>query len=104
VILCALDDIEDPGGKGFEPDGRENFFVIRQGGNVYGYVNSCPHYGATLEWKDDTFLTYEKDLIQCSLHWALFRIDDGYCVNGPCTGASLKQMPVRVEDGNVVLD
>ena len=103
TTLCALDDIDDPGSKGFEPEGTEPFFVVRQGGKVFGYINSCPHYRSTLEWKDDTFLTYDKQLIQCSLHAALFRIHDGFCVDGPCAGASLKPLAVRVEAGHVVL-
>ncbi len=101
--LCALGDIDDPGSKGFEPDDGAPFFIVRKGGQVFGYINSCPHYGSTLEWKDDTFLSYDKDLIQCSLHAALFRIEDGYCIDGPCTGASLKPLAVRVEEGRVVL-
>ncbi len=104
TTLCALDALDDPGAKGFEPDDGDAFFIVRKGDQVFGYVNSCPHYGSSLEWKDDTFLTYEKDLIQCSLHAALFRIHDGYCVDGPCAGASLKSLAVRVEAGHVVLD
>jgi nitrite reductase/ring-hydroxylating ferredoxin subunit len=103
TTLCALDELDDPGSKGFEPDGAAPFFVVRQGDQVFGYINSCPHYQSTLEWKDDTFLTYDKELIQCSLHAALFRIHDGYCVSGPCTGASLKPLAVAVVDGQVVL-
>jgi len=101
--LCALDDIADPGAKGFAPDDGAPFFIVRQGDQVFGYINSCPHYGSTLEWKDDTFLSYEKDLIQCSLHGALFRINDGYCVSGPCARAGLKPIAVRVEAGRVIL-
>lgn len=103
TILCALDEIDDPGAKGFEPDGGAPFFVVRKGRRVFGYINSCPHYGSTLEWKDDTFLTHDKELIQCSLHAALFRIEDGCCIDGPCTGAGLKPLAVRVEAGNIVL-
>ncbi len=104
TTLCALDELDDPGSKGFEPDAGAPFFIVRKDGQVFGYINSCPHYGSTLEWKDDTFLSYDKDLIQCSLHAALFRIEDGYCIDGPCTGASLKALPVRVEAGQVVLE
>jgi nitrite reductase/ring-hydroxylating ferredoxin subunit len=104
TVLCALEDLGDPGSKGFEPEDGDPFFIVRQGDQVFGYVNSCPHYGSTLEWKDDTFLSYDKDLIQCSLHAALFRIHDGHCIDGPCTGADLKLISVRVEAGQVVLE
>jgi nitrite reductase/ring-hydroxylating ferredoxin subunit len=103
-ILCALADIADPGGKGFAPAGRKAFFVIRAGGEIRGYLNTCPHQGTTLDWKPDTFLTHDKSLIQCSTHWARFRITDGECVAGPCLGKSLVPVAVRVRGGNVVLD
>ena len=104
TMLCALDDLDDPDSKGFQLENSEGFFIVRKGDQVFAYINSCPHYGSTLEWKDDTFLSYEKDLIQCSLHGALFRIHDGYCVNGPCAGASLKTLAVRIKDGQVMLE
>jgi nitrite reductase/ring-hydroxylating ferredoxin subunit len=103
-ILCALDDIPDPGGKGFALEGRPPFFVIRTGNEVHGYLNTCPHQGTPLDWRPDTFLTYDKSLIQCSTHGAQFRIVDGKCVSGPCKGNSLRPIAVRILGGNVVVD
>lgn len=102
-VLCALDDIADPGAKGFEPADARPFFVVRKGGEAYGYVNCCPHLGPTLDWKPDTFLTRDKGHIQCTMHGALFRLDDGMCVYGPCAGRGLGPVAVRVEGGMVVL-
>jgi nitrite reductase/ring-hydroxylating ferredoxin subunit len=101
-VLCALDDIPDPGGKGFTLAGRPPFFVVRTGDRVRGYINTCPHQGTPLDWKPDTFLTYDKSLIQCSTHWAKFSIEDGQCVAGPCLGKSLGSIAVRIVGGNVV--
>jgi len=101
-VLCALDDIPDPGGKGFTLAGRPPFFVVRTGDRVRGYLNTCPHQGTPLDWKPDTFLTYDKSLIQCSTHWAKFSIEDGQCVAGPCLGKSLGSIAVRIVGGNVV--
>ncbi len=102
--LCALADIPDPGGKGFALAGRPALFVIRTGDEVRGYLNTCPHQGTPLDWKPDTFLTYDKSLIRCSTHWARFRITDGECVAGPCVGKALVPVAVRVRGGTVVLD
>ena len=38
------------------------------------------------------------------MHGALFEIDTGRCVAGPCTGQSLKPVNVYVDGGVVVLD
>ena len=104
TILCALTDIEDPGGKGIRVGRRERMFVIRQGDAVFGYMNLCPHQGTVLDWKPNTFLTTELDYVMCATHGALFEIEDGKCVYGPCLGRSLAPIRIRVEGGNVLLD
>ena len=38
------------------------------------------------------------------MHCALFRIEDGYCVAGPCVDRSLTPVKLRIEDGRVMLD
>jgi len=104
VFLCRLDDIADPGSKGFENvDGQDPFFVVRRGGHLFGYRNSCPHYGAPLDWKPDAFLSYDKDRILCSMHGALFSIDDGICTEGPCPGRSLTSINVSIDEGAIYL-
>jgi nitrite reductase/ring-hydroxylating ferredoxin subunit len=50
---------------------------------------------------DDHYLTREKDLILCSSHGALFRLNDGFCIGGPCAGRFLWRWPVAVEDGEI---
>ena len=101
--LCRLSEIPDPGGKGFAPPDRPRFFVVRAGGLLRGYVNSCPHQGVNLDWRPDTFLTVERDLIQCATHGARFIIDTGECVAGPCIGRSLTPVAVDVAGDWVVL-
>lgn len=102
-MLCRIDDIADPGAKGFEIEGRAPLFVVRHRDRLFGYVNICPHMRTTLDWKPDAFLNFEKTLILCATHGALFRIEDGYCVAGPCPGRSLAPVALRVEDGKVIL-
>ncbi len=103
AVLCRLDEIPDPGGKGFAPPGRPRFFVVRVDGAVRGYVNSCPHQGVNLDWNPDRFLTRDKDLIQCATHGARFVIETGECIAGPCRGRALTPVAVRIEHGAVVL-
>lgn len=106
-MLCKLDDIEDGQGKGFSfgagADTRE-IFVVREGDSVFGYVNSCPHLGTPLNWDGDTFISADSGLILCATHGALFEIEDGACVSGPCEGQSLEAALVIVDaEGRVVL-
>ena len=104
VVLCRLDEIADPGAKGFRfREGEAEFagFVVRWGGGVIGYVDSCPHAGWPLALFD-RYLTREKDLILCAGHGALFRPEDGVCVAGPCTDDRLSPWPVAVVGEDVV--
>lgn len=104
TVLCRLDEIADPGGKGFSlGDGpaRVDIFVVRRAGAVHGYVNRCPHAGTPLDWQPDQFLDQSKTLIQCASHGALFGIGDGLCVAGPCKGRRLTPVAVRIEENGL---
>jgi nitrite reductase/ring-hydroxylating ferredoxin subunit len=105
--LCALADLASPGSARFEFEAQPHsngFCVIRQGERVYGYRNACPHTGGPLDWVPGRFLNMEGDLIQCSLHGALFRIEDGFCVWGPCAGASLEPVPLKYQGDDIFLE
>ena len=81
--------------------GRFHGFAVRSGDTVHGYVDRCPHMGLPLAQQLDAYLTGDRALIQCSWHGALFRIDDGACVGGPCTGAALTPWPLEVREGAI---
>lgn len=77
--------------------------LIRNGLVIQAYVNSCPHTGAPLDYPEGQFLTADKEYIQCKIHGALFARETGVCVNGPCPGQALKQVPIDVVNGEVFL-
>lgn len=102
--LCNADDISDPGSKAFEiQQGRQtiSLFVVHKDGIFRAYVNSCPHTGANLDWQEDQFLDLDNMFIQCSTHDALFEIDSGECVAGPCIGDSLQPIDLVIEGGRI---
>ena len=102
VKLGPLELIADGAARNFVLQIGEGFFhgfVVRRGEQVRGYVDRCPHAGLPLAQKLDDYLTPTGDLIACSWHGALFDIDTGACVGGPCTGASLRPWPVTLADG-----
>lgn len=104
VRLGPIDLIADGAARNFVLEmkaGRFHGFAVRSGDNVTGYVDRCPHMGLPLAQELDAYLTGDKSLIQCSWHGALFRIDDGACVGGPCTGAALNPWPLEVRDGAI---
>jgi len=104
--LCRVDEIADRSGRGFTVtlDGVEtDIMVVRVGGAVRAFVNSCPHLGMNLDWQPDAFFDFERRHILCGVHGALFRVGDGVCIYGPCTGRALTPVPVEVRDGEVRL-
>ena len=79
-------------------------FVVWRGEIVRAYVNHCPHAGFPLNWQPDQFLAPGAPLILCVMHGALFEMESGHCVSGPCAGMDLQPLAVQVRIGYVLLD
>ncbi|HEY0194375.1 MAG TPA: Rieske 2Fe-2S domain-containing protein [Kofleriaceae bacterium] len=84
---------------GPEPD-PFSLFVVRRGAEAYAYVNVCPHLRLPLNCKRDRFTIGGE--IMCSMHKAMFRIEDGLCTGGACEGWSLNPVPVEISADGVI--
>ena len=105
-VICRLTDLEDPGTRAFTigtGDWPLRGFVVRIGEQAWAYVNRCPHAGHPLNLGPHRFLTPGGELILCASHGALFDRRTGLCIAGPCSGQSLKSVPLRIEAGFVML-
>ncbi|WP_449433427.1 Rieske (2Fe-2S) protein [Pseudomonas putida] len=106
VALCSIEDIPDGGAKGLSAEwaGRPLALIaVRRGQQVWLYRNCCPHFSIPLDYHPGEFCTYKEQLIMCAHHSALFRFEDGVCVDGPCTGARLEPVACHVQEGRLVL-
>ncbi len=106
VPLCRLDDVEDGQSAGFIVtwnDMPRDLLAVRRGDKLFVYVNSCPHIGAPLDFTPGQFLNVERTHILCVNHMALFRIEDGECIVGPCFGDKLDPVETMTEDGAVYI-
>lgn len=101
-VLCGEDSLRDGDARAFEIDG-ESLFIVRSAGQVFAYENRCPHRFLELNWLPDIFLDPTKTFIQCAVHGALFQIEDGRCIVGPCIGDHLTPRPIEVVDGQIRL-
>ena len=104
IQLCHTNEIQPGSARGFsttETGASREVFIINQQGTFYGYIKSCPHTGAPLEWMPHQFLSLDGECIQCSLHGARFTIDQGMCIQGPCTGQSLTAINIDVADNMI---
>jgi nitrite reductase/ring-hydroxylating ferredoxin subunit len=96
-FLCASSELAPNASLGFDIDGRK-LLAVRREGVAYFYINHCPHRGVPLEWQPHQFLDPSASLIQCATHGALFLIESGECVAGPCAGQSLTALPGREDE------
>ncbi len=107
--VCQLRDLDEVRvvAAGRLEDGRPREVIVLQNtaGEPRAYVNRCEHLPIPLDGGSRRFLSADGTHLACGTHGALFRLDDGYCTEGPCTGASLETVPLRVdEDGWIVID
>ncbi|MDH5424497.1 MAG: Rieske 2Fe-2S domain-containing protein [Gammaproteobacteria bacterium] len=104
--LCHINDISDPGSREFSlqlANCALDFFVVHKDGQFFAYKNSCPHTGASLNWQENQFLDMDNAFIQCSVHNALFEVDSGYCIAGPCSGSSMEELTLIIENNELYL-
>jgi nitrite reductase/ring-hydroxylating ferredoxin subunit len=102
IRLCAASDVAEGQSKGLNIN-DQRLLAVRKDGALYVYENRCPHRGIPLEWQPDQFLDSSGSLIQCATHGALFLIDSGECVAGPCAGQALRALTIVEHDGIIWL-
>jgi nitrite reductase/ring-hydroxylating ferredoxin subunit len=107
-FICHRENLKDGGLAhrfSIEFDGRTlPGFVVAFNGEVYAWVNICPHRGTELDWQPGQVFDDSGLYLICATHGALFDADSGLCVSGPCTGSSLRKIDVVVDEaGNVIL-
>lgn len=105
--LCRIHDIPEGGaievGVVDERDAvRDSLLLTRQGSDVRAYRNICPHAGRRLDWAPNQFLI-EDGYVICTAHGAMFRLNSGECVSGPCRGTGLTAVPIESIGDEVVL-
>lgn len=104
INLGPLDLIADGAARNYVlqiGENRFHGFVVRRGEAVFGYVDRCPHAGLPLAQQLDQYLTPDGGMIACSWHGAVFAVEDGACLGGPCAGGRLTAWPVVVVEGRI---
>lgn len=103
LSLFAKSDLEEGAALGLEVN-NHYLFAVKKDDQIYLYWNRCPHLGTPLEWLENQFLDADGALIQCSTHGALFQIEDGHCLAGPCRGKYLQKVPFSIENDQILVD
>ncbi|WP_240229417.1 Rieske (2Fe-2S) protein [Devosia lacusdianchii] len=83
---------------------RYPVLLLRRSGKVQAFLNACPHQYLPLDFQGNNLLSADGSMLMCSMHGAMFTIDNGECVNGPCAGANLTAIAVHEENDRLKLD
>ncbi len=105
-FLCKQSELPSNSTKSFsiETKGEQlELLLLAQQDKLYAYKNNCPHLGIPLNWQPDKFLSLEETHIQCSTHGALFTLEEGYCIAGPCSGQSLLNLATEQRNDEIWL-
>lgn len=102
-IICSTKEIPEGGSRGITID-RVNLLLVKKYGTCYLYHNRCPHTGVPLDWEEHQFLDHDGAYIRCANHGALFTLETGECVAGPCRGDALLALAFTERHGNIIIE
>jgi len=78
--------------------------VVKKNGKFFAYENLCMHLPIPLDLEDDNFFSFDKAFLQCQMHGALYEIETGKCVGGPCLDSQLRALPLHEEASRIIIE
>ena len=102
--ICMTEEVLERESRAFDTLKGTTIFVTQKDGCFYSYQNICPHLQTELEYLENQFLDQDREYIQCSTHGALFSVETGECISGPCLGDFLEKVNSEVHsDGGIYI-
>jgi nitrite reductase/ring-hydroxylating ferredoxin subunit len=80
-----------------------DLIVIHRKGRLYGYRNECPHMNLPLSNRSKGIFDKDQGHLVCIQHAAVFDIENGRCVKGPCLGMELESVNIETNNGKLFL-
>ena len=82
---------------------RLSGILLHADGEVRAFENLCPHVPVRLDRPGEEVLLQDGTIL-CQQHVAVFDAASGRCTSGPCTGDSLRRLPVVAARGGWAID
>ena len=102
--IAMTEEIPEREARAFDTDDGRTIFITQRDGAYYAYNNLCPHLQTELEFLENQFLDRDGEYIECSTHCALFDVESGECISGPCQGDFLEKVKIDVHsDGGIYI-
>ena len=103
--ICMTEEVPEREARAYDTEDGDTIFITQRDGSFYAYQNVCPHLQVELEFLENQFLDQDQEFIQCSTHGALFEVETGLCISGPCQGDTLEKVNIKVHsDGGIYLE
>ena len=103
--ICMMEEVPEREARAFDTEDGDTIFITQRDGSFCAYQNVCPHLQVELEFLENQFLDQDQEFIQCSTHGALFEVETGLCISGPCQGDTLEKVNIKVHsDGGIYLE
>lgn len=103
IYLCSLQELTHTQSKGIYLEDGRALLIVKRNESLFVYMNRCPHRLVYMESKPDQFLDASGHFIECSSHGALFEIDSGLCVSGPCIKQSLSRIDFSIDNDAIYI-
>jgi len=104
VVLTETQDAEVARGRFVRVGpGPDTVLVGRVDGRWHAYANVCRHRALPLDLNARSAMSDDGRYLLCHQHGALYRLDDGLCVSGPCAGEALTPVMVEARDGELLV-
>lgn len=95
-VVARLEEVPNLGKKQITVGGQE-ILLVNLKGMIYAVENECPHQGAPMAGA-----LLKDSHLACPRHGYHFELKDGSCKDHP--EFTLKTWPVRVENGDIIID
>jgi nitrite reductase/ring-hydroxylating ferredoxin subunit len=71
-------------------------------GELRAWANLCKHLPIPLDGGSGRVIAADGKHLVCGTHGAVYRVDHGYCVEGPCIGIRLDPLTLEEDDEGVL--
>lgn len=103
IKLCDVADVVEGSAKSFMVENTD-IVVVNDYGQFKAFLNWCPHLGIELNFMPDQFLDPDGRFIVCANHGALFELEQGDCVAGPCAGQGLVNIALTQKEDELYIE
>jgi len=100
-VRCS--DIQSFPGMNADPEDYLPAFVLRKNQLVVAYLNRCAHLPMEMDWNPAEFFDEGFNHIVCATHYAVYEIETGNCLRGPCPkGAKLIPLAIKIVEEEII--